>query len=215
MSETATLYPWLTGEETARYWRRLSDVWSEATLKQCAARFNLPLTRKVGKFSKGMRTQLLLALAVAKEPQVYILDEPTSGLDPVMRRQVLQLLQEEAAQGGRTVLLSSHVLAEVSSACTHVAVLDGGSLKASSELGMLLAQWRKYTFVSRDASIERLLRGLHGARCTKTGDAYTLIVDRDHDALLANLRAASIEDLQVTPTDLEEVFLSIVSESAA
>ena len=214
VGEGATVYPWLTVAETARYWSRLSDGWSDAAFRQCAARFDLPLDRRVGKFSKGMRTQLLLALAVGKEPQIYVLDEPTSGLDPVMRHHVLRFLQDEAAGRGRTVLLSNHVLSELSTVCTHVAVIERGRLRASSELPALLTQWRKYAFMSSDSSIETLVRDLNMPRYTKIGDAYTLVVDRDHDTTLAHLRAAPIEGLHVAAMGLEEIFLSIIGFDA-
>ncbi len=210
VAEEAGVYPWLTVEEAARYWSRLSGTWNESAFRQCVARFDLPLKRTVAKLSKGMRTQLLLALAIGKEPSVYILDEPTSGLDPVVRRLVLRLLDDEARQKGRTVLLSSHVLSELDDTCTHVAVIDRGRLKVASELRQLRSQWRKYEFSCRDHPLDGPLRELGLANYEKRGDAYTLFVERDHERTLAHLQALPVDGLRVAEMRLEEIFFSII-----
>jgi ABC-2 type transport system ATP-binding protein len=155
-----------------------------------------------------MRTQLLLALAVGKEPSVYILDEPTSGLDPVVRRHVLRFLDDEARQKGRTILLSSHVLSELNDICTHVAVLDRGCLKLESELQQLRSQWRKYEFSCRN--LNGSLRELGPANYEKRGDVYTLFVGGDHDKTRACLDALSVDGLRVAEMQLEEIFFSII-----
>lgn len=210
VSEEAGIYPWLTGEEAARYWSRLSGTWNQSAFQQCVARFDLPLGRRVARLSKGMRTQLLLALAVGKEPGVYILDEPTSGLDPVVRRHLYRMLDDEVRLKGRTVLLSSHVLSELNDTCTHVAVLDRGRLKVESELQSLRHQWRKYEFTCLDPSIERSLRTMGLAGVEKRGDAYTLFAAGDHDATRARLEALPVAGVRVGPMQLEEIFFSII-----
>lgn len=210
VAEEAGVYPWLTGAEAARYWSRLSGTWNESAFRQCVARFDLPLTRRVAKLSKGMRTQLLLALAIGKQPSVYILDEPTSGLDPVVRRHVLHLLGDEVRTKGRTILLSSHVLSELDDICTHVAVLDRGRLKVDSELRQLRNQWRKYEFSCRDGVVDGLLRELGPAHYEKHDDAYTLMIGRDADRTLARLQALPLDGLRVAEMRLEEIFFHII-----
>lgn len=215
VAEEAGVYPWLTVEEAAGYWRRLSATWNEAAFRQCVAQFDLPLKRRVAKLSKGMRTQLLLALAVGKEPSVYILDEPTSGLDPVVRRHVLRMLDNEVRQKGRTVLLSSHVLSELEDICTHVAVLDRGRLKVESELQQLRSLWRKYEFSCRDRVLDGSLRDLGLPNYERRGDVYTVFVGRDHDRTLACLQALPVEGLRVGEMRLEDIFLTIIGREPA
>jgi ABC-2 type transport system ATP-binding protein len=210
VAEEAGIYPWLTVEEAARYWSRLSGAWDEAAFRRCVDRFDLPLKRAVAKLSKGMRTQLLLALAVGKQPSVYILDEPTAGLDPVVRRHVLRLLDDEAKQHGRTVLLSSHVLSELSETCTHVAVIDRGRLKVESPLPDLRGQWRKYVFTCRGCALDAPLREMGISSYEQRGDVYTVFAGGEHDRVLERLRALPIEDLRAEPMELEEIFFSII-----
>ena len=215
VSEEAQVYPWLTVEEAARYWSRLSGHWHEPAFRQCVERFDLPLKRSVAKLSKGMRTQLLLALAVGKQPSVYILDEPTAGLDPVVRRLVLRLLDDEARQHGRTVLFSSHLLSELDDACTHVAMLDRGRIKIQSELGALRSAWRKYEFSCRDCDLEGALRDLGLSNWEKRGDAYSVFVGADHDRILAGLHALPVAGLRATDMRLEEIFFSVIGVKPA
>jgi ABC-type multidrug transport system ATPase subunit len=210
VAEEAGIYPWLTVEEAARYWSRLSGAWDEASFRRCVDRFDLPLKRTVAKLSKGMRTQLLLALAVGKQPSVYILDEPTSGLDPVVRRHVLRLLDDEAKLHGRTVLLSSHVLSELSETCTHVAVIDRGRLKIDSPLPELRSRWRKFAFTSRGDALDSRLREMGFTSYEQRGDAYTVFVGEDHDRAQARLGALPIEGLRAEPMELEEIFFSVI-----
>lgn len=208
--EDGGVYPWLTVEETARYWRRLSGTWDESAFRQCLERFDLPRNRTVARLSKGMRTQLLLSLAVAKRPRIYILDEPTAGLDPVVRRHVLRFLDGEARRDGRTVLLSSHVLSELNDICTHVAVIDRGRLKLEAELRELRRTWRKYTFSSGGRDLESALRGLALAGGEVRGDSYTVYVRRDHEETLRGLRALPISDLQMSEMQLDEIFFTVI-----
>jgi ABC-2 type transport system ATP-binding protein len=208
--EEAGVYPWLTVEEAAHYWSRLSGTWNESAFRRCVARFDLPLKRTVARLSKGMRTQLMLALAVGKQPSVYILDEATSGLDPVVRRHVLRYLDDEARREGRTVLLSSHVLSELNETCTHVAVIDGGRLKVQSELQELRRQWRRYEFVCRHPDLDAALRQMGLPDFEKRGDAYVVVVGGDHDQTQARLQRLPIEGLRVSDMQLEDIFFAII-----
>ena len=81
---------------------------------------------RVKKFSKGMTQRLGLAAALVHSPDVLLLDEPTDGVDPVGRREIRDLLQEEAARG-RSILLNSHLLSEIERTCDRVAVLRSGT----------------------------------------------------------------------------------------
>jgi ABC-2 type transport system ATP-binding protein len=215
VSEEAGIYPWLTGEEAARHTARLSMSWNEEAFRRCAVQFDLPLTRTVSRLSKGMRTQLLLALAVGRDPHVYLLDEPTSGLDPVARRHVFQLLAREVRERGRTVLLSSHVLSELSDACSHVGIIDKGRLKLSAELGALRSQWRKYQYSSTRPIVDALAESLSAAQVQKEGDNYTMLVAGDHERTLARLRALSVSRLHVSDANLDEIFLSVIAADAS
>jgi ABC-2 type transport system ATP-binding protein len=100
------------------------------------ARYGVPEDRKIRHLSKGQRAKVALALAVAHDPELLILDEPTSGLDPLVRREFLESMLDRVATG-RTVLLSSHQIAEVERVADSVAILHAGKFQIVESLSSL------------------------------------------------------------------------------
>ena len=108
----------------------------QARYVELAQGFNLPPKQKIKALSKGMRAKVSLALALAGDPGLLILDEPTSGLDVLVRRDFLESMVDQAGRD-RTVLLSSHQIAEVERVASHVALLHGGKLLLAEPLDTL------------------------------------------------------------------------------
>jgi ABC-2 type transport system ATP-binding protein len=136
-----------TGREFLRYCAGLSsltDVQAEPRIEAVLAWTGLgdAAERRIASYSKGMRQRLGLAQAVLHEPQVVLLDEPTSGLDPEGRLAVVRLIRELAAQG-RTVVFTSHLLAQAEDVCDRLAMLGKGRLLASGTVGELLGTYER------------------------------------------------------------------------
>jgi len=138
--ERPSLYPQLTGAENLEVTRRLLDLPARA-VDAALDRFGLTSVRArlVRAYSTGMRQMLGLALACLACPTLLVLDEPTNGLDPVATRSLRGLLRELTAAGA-TVLVSSHILAEVEQLAEHVGVIHRGRLLFQGELAALKAQ---------------------------------------------------------------------------
>ncbi|MEC3974131.1 alpha/beta fold hydrolase [Amycolatopsis sp. H20-H5] len=176
------------------------------------------VNRKVKTYSQGMRQRLAIAQAMLGLPELMVLDEPTNGLDPPQIHQMREVLQRYAATG-RTVVVSSHLLAEVEQTCTHVVVMHRGSLVASGEVGELAAAGGEATFkVDLPEAAAEALRVVGGV----TG------VDVDGDLVHANLdglpRAEAVATLvragvgveQAGPRRrLEDAFLELVGEGSS
>lgn len=144
LPEESYLYPHLTPQETLAFYARLFRL-PPATARERIDQL-LEMTglaharnRPVGEFSKGMARRLGLAQALLNDPDLVILDEPTSGLDPQGTRQVKDLILALAARG-KTVLLSSHLLADVEDVCRQIAILFNGRILAHGTLDELLTQ---------------------------------------------------------------------------
>ncbi len=142
LPEETYVYSYLTPRETLLFYGRLFDM-SE---KDVRARTSELLEmvglahaggRQVGEFSKGMARRTGLAQALINNPDLIILDEPTSGLDPIGCRQVKDLMLE-LAKNGKTILLSSHLLADVEDVCDRVAILHNGEVQAEGRVKDLL-----------------------------------------------------------------------------
>lgn len=121
-------------------------------------------TRRLGQFSKGMRQRVKLAQALMHEPELLVLDEPMNGLDPMGRQEISNILMQLAA-GGKSILVSSHILSELEGLCREFVILNWGRILASGsreEIRSDLRQWSEQLVVRCDDP-ERLARGLFDA----------------------------------------------------
>jgi ABC-2 type transport system ATP-binding protein len=142
LPEESYLYPFLTAAETLHFHGRLFDLGGgerQRRIDQLLEMVGLAHTgrRRVGEFSKGMMRRVGLASALINDPDLVILDEPTSGLDPLGCRQMKDLIRA-LARRGKTVLLTSHLLADVEDVCDRIAILYGGRVEALGPIRELL-----------------------------------------------------------------------------
>lgn len=142
LPEVSHLHPFLTPRETLMYYASLFGMTrAEAKRRADELMAMVDLTRAadraVGSFSKGMARRVGLAQALVNAPELLVLDEPTSGLDPIGCREVKDLVRL-LAKSGVTVLMTSHLLADVEDVCDRVAILDRGELRAEGRIGDLL-----------------------------------------------------------------------------
>lgn len=119
------LYDWMTVDEIGWFCAGFYSREFVPTYRRLVTQFGLPLGKKIGTMSKGMKAKVNLALATAHEPELLIMDEPTSGLDPIVRREFMESMIDVAAQG-RTVFLSSHQIPEVERVADVIAILKDG-----------------------------------------------------------------------------------------
>jgi ABC-2 type transport system ATP-binding protein len=96
-------------------------------------RWNLPINKKVKTFSRGMKTKLMFAAVLSRDTQILLLDEATSGLDPVVRTEILEILQEYISDGQRSVLLSSHVISDIEKVADFITFIDNGQIVFSEK----------------------------------------------------------------------------------
>jgi ABC-2 type transport system ATP-binding protein len=139
--EGPAFVPHLSGMDNLEYfWCANGSSMNESNLDEALdiAGLGSAIDRKVRTYSKGMQQRLALAQALLKKPDLLVLDEPTVGLDPQEMREIRSLIRGFASAGA-TVLLSSHILAEVEQVCTHAAVLDKGRLVAAGSVAELTA----------------------------------------------------------------------------
>lgn len=153
MPEVSHLHPFLTPRETLMYYASLFGMSRSEAVRRTAELLHMvdlehAADRAVGSFSKGMARRVGLAQALINAPELLILDEPTSGLDPIGCREVKDLLRTLAA-GGASILMTSHLLADVEDVCDRVAILDCGVLQAEGRIAELLRLPDEVRFVVR------------------------------------------------------------------
>ena len=164
MPERVAFYDNLTGRETLQLFARIKGgrLGRENGMIQKILPEDV-LKRKVGGYSKGMRQRLNLAQALLGQPDFLVLDEPTSGLDPVGTKEFYEFLAEERERKKLTVILSSHILAEIEDKTDRVAIIKNGSLKAIGSLqelysGLEIPLRISIKIKSKDEVLERLLK---------------------------------------------------------
>jgi len=200
------LWPTLTGGEVIDLLGRLRGGIDERRRAELIDRFDLDPTKKARTYSKGNRQKVALVAALASDAELLVLDEPTAGLDPLMEA-VFQDCIVDARDQGRTVLLSSHILAEVERLCDRVTIIRRGRTVQHGSLAELRHLTRT-TVVAETRTPPDLtgLLGVHGLR----SDDGRVQFDVDTDALddaVARLVGAGLVSLASHPPTLEELFL--------
>jgi len=193
-----TLWPGLTGGEIIDLLGRLRGGLDAGRKTSLIERFELDPAKKARAYSKGNRQKVALIAALASDAELLILDEPTSGLDPLMEATFRDCVNEER-QTGRTVLLSSHILAEAEALADRVTIIRAGQ---TVETGTL-AELRHLTHVHVEAE---LADGTH---------VHTDVEPAELNETLARMTAIGIRSLVCRPPTLEEIFLKHYSERTA
>src|SRR3954454_7350372 len=189
------LWPNLTGGEVIDLLARLRGGLDETRRAELLDRFDLDPTKKGRGYSKGNRQKVALVAALAADVELLVLDEPTSGLDPLMESVFRDCVDEFRSRGG-TVLLSSHILAEVERLCDRVSIIRAGRCVESGTLAELRHLTR--TSISADlASTPQGLEGLPGVHDVRMENHRVhLEVDTSAlDAVLDALQAAGVQSL--------------------
>ena len=202
-----SLWPNLTGGEVIDLLGRLRGGVDPARRAELLDRFDLDPRRKARTYSKGNRQKVALVAALASDVELYLLDEPTSGLDPLMEAEFQRCVLELAAEG-RTVLLSSHILAEVERLCDRVSIIRRGRTVQTGSLEELRHLTRTSISVATERPVTGLdsLEGIHDVAASDGHVSFDVDGD-DLDAALRHLTSFGVRSLTSNPPTLEELFL--------
>src|SRR6266511_858506 len=202
-----TLWPTLTGGEIIDLLGQLRGGLDQRRRAELLERFDLDPTMKARAYSKSNRQKVALVAALAADVELLLLDEPTAGLDPLMEA-VFRETVEEARRAGRSVLLSSHILAEVEALCDRVSIIRNGRTVESGTLVDLRHLTRTSVTAETTRPVPDLsdLAGVHDVR--RNGAHIRCQVDTAQlDPFLRRLAEAGVRSLTSHPPTLEELFL--------
>jgi ABC-2 type transport system ATP-binding protein len=198
LAQEMPLYRRWTAEDHLAFGAHLNPRWDDAGTRDRLRRVGIPLDRRVEALSGGMRAQVALALALGKRPRVLLLDEPVAALDPLARRDFLATLTAAVADDDLTVLLSSHLLADLERVCDHLVLLSAGRLHLCADIEDVLAAHKLLTAPARDTTqLER--------------DHHVVHVDRTprQVSVMARMGLGPVEDgWHVEDVGLEEIVLA-------
>lgn len=201
------LWPNLTGGEVIDLMGRMRGSYSTQRKAELLKRFSLDPSKKCRTYSKGNRQKVLLISALVSDVELLILDEPTSGLDPLMEG-VFQQCVREAKKEGKTVFLSSHILAEVERLCDRISIIKEGRIVEQGTLSELRHIASTSIIAETSRPVEGLadFPGVHGLEAE--GNRIRFSVDNPQlNPVLAHLAQYGVTGLQSAPPTLEELFL--------
>ena len=217
------LYPRLTARRNLRYWAAMyghGGAAGRARADALLARVGLAARadERVETFSRGMQQRLHLARALVGDPAVVVLDEPTTGMDPVAAREFRTLVGELRGEG-RTVLLTTHDMAEAEAVCDRVSFLDRGRLLGTGSpalVGRWISTYERVVAAGVPASLAEAVGRLPGVASVDLAPDGALTVDTDAEgataAVLRALLDGGVSTVSTRRPSLEEVYLHLLGD---
>jgi ABC-2 type transport system ATP-binding protein len=210
VTEDKELYPYMTVEQIIRFTRPFFPKWRDDLEQRYLKMFDLPPKRKIPDLSKGMRSKLMLLLAISRGAELLILDEPTDGLDPAATEDILRELVAIAASEGTTMFFSSHQLSEVELIADHIGIIDHGKMIVAGSLDDMKAQYQRVTvvFANSAQAPSRWVDGVESVR--QDGRMVSILASRNIDAIVQQAQSQPGSAVERYPVTLKEIFLEHV-----
>jgi ABC-2 type transport system ATP-binding protein len=205
VAQDTPTYPGLTVSDHLDLGAWLNRTWDAEAARKRIDELDLDPGQKAGKLSGGQKAQLALTLALAKRPELLILDEPVASLDPLARRAFLQHLMETVAENEISVVLSSHLVADLERVCDYLVVLVGSRVQLSGEVDELLATHRRISGPRRDP--DSLPRDQEVIEASGTDRQSTFVIRTENPILDPSW---TVEEVS-----LEDIVLAYMSRGAA
>jgi ABC-2 type transport system ATP-binding protein len=203
VAQDTPIYSRMTVADHLRLGAWLNPGWDDDLAQQRIGQLALDPKQRAGSLSGGQRAQLALTLAMAKRPELLILDEPVASLDPLARREFLQGLMEAVAGQRLSVLLSSHLVADLERVCDYLVVLVASQVRVAGEVSDLLASHHRLSGPRRDPGT--LPAGQEIIIESHTDKQSNLLVRTDGPVL--------DPAWAVTPVSLEDLVLAYMSRA--
>jgi ABC-2 type transport system ATP-binding protein len=205
VAQDAPTYATLSVRDHLRFGAWMNPIWDAKLAEDRIARLGLDPRQKAGQLSGGQRAQLALTLAVAKRPDLLVLDEPIASLDPLARREFLQGLMEIVAEHGASVILSSHIVADLERVCDYLVVLVGSRVQIAGDIGDLLTTHHRLTGPRHD-------RHALPSDQQVIGESHT---DRQSTLVVRTAKPILDPSWLVEQLDLEDLVLAYMTRGAA
>jgi len=213
--EAHHMYRWMRIADVARFTASFYPTWNEKSCADLIRKFDLDPSKRIKELSRGMVAKVALTLALAHEPRLLVLDEPTDGLDAVVRKEFLESIVSVAADEGRTVLISSHLLQDIERVADRVALMEESRIGLIEDTDTLKARFRelKITFTNGAPTAFNMpgVLSLH-----KEPREWLMVFEKFGPETIPQLQS-SLPGAHIVTRDmtLEEIFVALVGKSAS
>ncbi len=198
--------PGASMKKMAEYYSTIYEAFDNKRFEHLTKEFKLDPKKAISSFSKGMKRQAAIILALSAKPKYLFFDETFDGLDPVMRLLVKKLICKDVADYNATAIITSHSLRELEDICDHLALLHKGGLVLDSDIINLKTSQFKVQIGFGDVFDKERFNGLDITRYQQEGSIANMIINGDHDETLRLLQDMNPLILDVLPLTLEEIF---------
>lgn len=190
-----------------KYLLSLSGIKSEKKMNKLGKKLDLEFDKKIKKLSKGNRQKVGIVQAFMADQDLIILDEPTAGLDPLMQQKFYELLREEK-ENGKTIFMSSHILAEVEEVCDRVAIIKDGKLQVVEDIGSLQKKMGKKLTVEFMEKVDPQQFKIEGVNQIETdGKKMSMVITDNLDETIKKVSSHKIITMNLETFSLEQLFL--------
>lgn len=208
--------PYFTSHTTGKSLFEMYKVFYPGIDKEVFARhmalFKLDEKKPIRNFSKGMRRQLFVALALAVKPKYLLLDEAFDGLDPLARLAFKKAVNEAVEETGMGVLISSHSLRELEDFCDSYALIDKTTVSSSGDIAERVNSFCKFQLAFSEEKGEEIFKNLPVVALEKSGRFFRVVLSGDAEKMLAELEGLSPLIVEQMEMDFEEMFIHEVEE---
>jgi len=194
-------------KEMIKFYELSYESFSRERFNELNKIFQIPEKTTIKKLSKGMKMRLSIMLNLSIMPEVLVLDEPTSGLDPIVKKKVLSLLMEDAAERGTTIFISSHNLSDLERICDSVAIMHKGEVKYCNSVENMKRNIRKIQIVFKEEAPEDLACWKEIINVSQVGRVYNIITKEYTEELKSKLSGENIVFAEEIDLSLEDMFI--------
>jgi len=194
-------------KEMREFYEIFYPHFNEGMYNKLLGLFRLSEFDRIQEFSKGMKRQAGLILALSVNPDVLLLDEAFDGLDPVMRLTLKRILADELMNREMTVVISSHNLRELEDICDRIAMLNDHSITIQDEIEALRSHYHKLQIGYTEATQDDYFKSLNPLHLEKRGHVYMMVLKGDVEKLLIDIKATHPVLFEEIPITMEEVFV--------
>ena len=206
VSDELFFLPGASLKRMGEFYSSIYESFDKEYFKQLVDSFRLKYKAPIRSFSKGMKRQAAIILALAVKPKYYFFDETFDGLDPIMRNLVKGLICEDVMERKATAIITSHSLRELEDICDQLALLHEGGIVLQSEVNNLRTSLFKVQIAFNKEYDKEIFEDIDILNYNKRGSVTNLILRGDKDELVAKLNSLSPTLLDILPLTLEEVF---------
>lgn len=208
ISDDQYYFPNFSPDEQMRFYKMLYKGFDEEKYRKLINIFELPVDKKISKYSKGMKKLLSIVYGLSANTKYLFCDETFDGLDPVMRQTVKSLIAYDMSDRGLTPVITSHNLRELEDICDHVGLLHKGGIILSKDLDDMKLNIHKVQCVLRPDTSDDALKGLDIIIREQRGNLRTLTIRGSEESIDAAFRGLEPIYYEIVPLSLEEIFIS-------